>query len=71
MFLEFEKANEGIFQEAMYFWYDFDNETHIQISDEYTKIYMKIGEITPFLDGWVGKFYDFYLQQNIKDDKNC
>jgi hypothetical protein len=60
VFLEFEKANEGTFQEAMNFWYDFDNETHIQTTNEFTKIYMKIGKILPFLDGWVRKFYYFY-----------
>ena len=65
MFLEIEKFNKGIFQEAMNFWYDFDNETHIQTSDEFNKIYIEIGKVPPVLDGWIGTFYYLYLQNPI------
>src|SRR5688572_6763621 len=53
----------------MNFWYDFDNETHIQTSDEFNKIYIEIGKVLPVLDGWIGTFYYLYLQNPINYDQ--
>ena len=66
MLLEIEKSEKDIFQQAMNFWYEFDNESHTNISTDYKLIYKEIGRMPLFLNGWIGKFYTFFLQNVIE-----
>jgi hypothetical protein len=45
MLLEIEKSEKDIFQQAMNFWYEFDNESHTNISTDYKPIYKEIGRV--------------------------
>jgi hypothetical protein len=64
MLLEIEKYDENIFQQAINFWSEFDNESHKNISLEYKLVYKEIEKMPLFLNGWIGKFYTFF-QQNV------
>src|SRR5512145_2939630 len=70
MLLEIEKYNEDIFQQTMNFWYEFDNESHTNISTGYKLIYREIGRLPLFLNGWIGNFYTFFLQNVIEYEQN-
>lgn len=70
MLLEIEKYDEDIFQQAMNFWYEFDNESHTNISTDYKLIYREIGRLPLFLNGWIGKFYTFFLQNVIEYEQD-
>ena len=64
--LEIEKSEKDIFQQAMNFWYEFDDESHTNISTDYKLIYKEIRRMPLFLNGWIGKFYTFFLQNVIE-----
>ena len=70
MLLEIEKYNKDIFQQALNFWYEFDNESHSNISTDYKLIYKEIGRMPLFLNGWIGKFYTFFLKNVIEYEQD-
>jgi len=70
MLLEIEKYDEDIFQQATNFWYEFDNESHINISTDYKRIYKEIEKMPLFLNEWIGKFYTFFLQNVIEYEQD-
>lgn len=70
MLLEIEKYDENIFQQALNFWYEFDNESHTNISPDYKLIYKEIRRMPLFLNGWIGKFYTFFLQNVIEYEQD-
>jgi hypothetical protein len=55
MLLEIEKYEENIFQQALNFWYEFDNESHTNISTDYKLVYKGIRRMPLFLNlnGWI------------------
>ncbi|MGE0243972.1 MAG: hypothetical protein AB7F53_09145, partial [Nitrososphaeraceae archaeon] len=52
-------------QQAMNFWYDLDNESHVNISNDNKLIYRELERMPLFLNGWIGRFYSFFLQNAI------
>jgi hypothetical protein len=49
----------------MNFWYNFDNESHVNISNDYKLIFRELKRMLLFLNGWIGRFYSFFLQNAI------
>lgn len=71
MLLEIEKYDdENIFLQAINFWSEFDNESHLNISPNYKFIYKEIERMPLFLNGWIGKFYTFFLQNVIEYERD-
>lgn len=66
MLLELEKYKEDIFQQAINFWYNLDNESQVNISNGYKLILENWKECHYFwMDGWIRIFYRFFLQNAI------
>jgi hypothetical protein len=65
MLLELEKYEEDIFQQAMIFWYDLDNESHVNISNDNKLIYRELERMSLFLNGCIGRFYSFFCKMQL------
>jgi hypothetical protein len=46
----------------MNFWYNLDNKSQVNISNGYKLIFRELEKMPLFLDGWIRRFYRFFLQ---------